>query len=140
MLYESQCYCTNIRRCESVITEYYNKQLADSGLTIVQYYLLKNLRKLGKANITHWAQWVGLERSTMVRNVKSLEKRNLVELTEGHGKTYHLTKEGEQAVESSSTAWTKAQEKIEGLIGAEDARAVLRLGSKLMKLKEAGML
>ena len=71
-LYKSNCYCTNLRRSANAISDFYDTALKEAGLTISQYYLLVNLSRLGTANITHWAEHVGLNRSTMVRNIKLL--------------------------------------------------------------------
>ena len=72
-LYDSKCYCTNIRRSANVLTEYYNKGLEDTGLSVAQYYLLINLKRLERANITHWAERVGLDRSTMAVSYTHLD-------------------------------------------------------------------
>ena len=87
-LYNSTCYCTNLRRSANAMSEFYDSALKEAELTISQYYLLVNLSRLGKANITHWSEQVGLDRSTMVRNIKPLQSRGLIEGTEGHGKTF----------------------------------------------------
>ena len=74
-LYNSTCYCTNLRRSANAMSEFYDSALKEAELTISQYYLLVNLSRLGKANITHWSEQVGLDRSTMVRNIKPLQSR-----------------------------------------------------------------
>ena len=79
-LYNSTCYCTNLRRSANAMSEFYDSALKEAELTISQYYLLVNLSRLGKANITHWSEQVGLDRSTMVRNIKPLQSRGLIDL------------------------------------------------------------
>ena len=44
-LYESPCYCTNLRRSANAVSDYYDARLRPSGLTAAQYYLLLNLSK-----------------------------------------------------------------------------------------------
>ena len=63
-LYNSTCYCTNLRRSANAMSEFYDSALKEAELTISQYYLLVNLSRLGKANITHWSEQVGLEYQT----------------------------------------------------------------------------
>ena len=133
-LYESSCYCTNIRRCSNLLTDIYDEALKESGLTIAQYYLLINLSRLGKANITHWAERIGLDRSTMVRNVKLLQKREYIEETEGNGKTFKLSAVGENVLEKAQRSWDNAQTELEGFLGPEDAQELLRLTRKLQEL------
>ena len=135
-LYKSECYCTNLRRSANAVSDFYDSALKDTGLTIAQYYLLINLSRLQSANITHWAERVGLDRSTMVRNIKLLESRNLIEKTEGHGKTFTLSAVGKKSLEAAVTVWNEAQKKMELFLGKEDAEAILRIASKLQTLKE----
>lgn len=138
-LYKSECYCTNLRRCANAISDFYDRELKETGITISQYYLLINLKRLENANITHWAEYVGLDRSTMVRNIKLLESRGFVERTEGHGKTFALSKAGETTLDAAIPIWKKAQKKMEKFLGEEDSKAILRIGSKLQELEEADL-
>lgn len=135
-LYKSDCYCTNLRRSANAVSDFYDSVLKDTGLTIAQYYLLINLSRLKSANITHWAEQVGLDRSTMVRNIKLLESRDLIEKAEGHGKTFTLSAVGKKSLKAAVTVWDEAQKKMELFLGKEDSEAILRIGSKLQTLKE----
>ena len=135
-LYNSTCYCTNLRRSANAMSEFYDSALKEAELTISQYYLLVNLSRLGKANITHWSEQVGLDRSTMVRNIKPLQSRGLIEGTEGHGKTFALSEKGRHALDTATVIWQQMQEKMEQFLGKEDADAILRIGSRLRDLKD----
>ena len=132
MKYESECYCTNLRRAAGAVADFYDELLKPSGLTAAQYSLLTNLAKLERANITHWAERVGLERSTLVRNLKPLQERGLVEATEGHGKVFRLSESGQRAIEVAGPLWEQAQAQIENLLGEESLclRLLLRKLSK----------
>ena len=122
-LYNSTCYCTNLRRSANAMSEFYDSALKEAELTISQYYLLVNLSRLGKANITHWSEQVGLDRSTMVRNIKPLQSHGLIEGTEGHGKTFALSEKGRHALDTATVIWQQMQEKMEQFLGKEDADA-----------------
>ncbi len=95
-LYKSLCYCTNLRRSANFISDFYDSAFKKIGITVSQYYLLTNLAVLKSTNITNWAKRVGLERSTMVRNINLLISKNLVESTEGHGKVFKLSSKGKE--------------------------------------------
>ena len=135
-LYNSTCYCTNLRRSANAMSEFYDSALKEAELTISQYYLLVNLSRLGKANITHWSEQVGLDRSTMVRNIKPLQSCGLIEGAEGHGKTFTLSEKGRHALDIATVIWQQMQEKMEQFLGKEDADAILRIGSRLQDLKD----
>lgn len=132
--YESTCYCTNLRRGANAISEFYDAALKETGLTVSQYNLLVNLSWLGSANITHWAERVELERSTMVRNIAVLESRGLVETAPGHGRVFTLSPAGREALEQAVPIWEKTQRRLENFLGAEDTAAILRIGARLRRL------
>ena len=134
-LYTSQCYCTNLRRSAGIVTDFYDSGLKDAGVSVSQYYLLVNLARLERANITRWAQRVGLERSTMARNIRPLEARGLIENVDGRGKTYALTPRGEAVLSQASAIWEERQRSLEGFLGREDYEAILRIGERLQALK-----
>lgn len=135
-LYKSDCYCTNLRRCAAFISDFYDESMKNVGLTVAQYYLLINLSRMKSANITHWAECVGLDRSTMVRNIRVLEKYGYITLTEGHGKTYTLTSCGNETLSAAIPVWEKLQEQIESFLGKEDTDAILRISAKLQMLNK----
>ena len=132
--YQSDCYCTNLRRSANIISDFYDTSLKNAGLSVAQYCLLSNLSRLGSANITHWAEHVGLDRSTMVRNIKLLQAHNFVELTEGHGKVFTLSSEGKRILDLAIPLWQNAQEQIETLLGKDDTEAIFRISGKLQEL------
>ena len=132
--YKSACYCTNLRRSANAISDFYDNALKAAGVTAAQYHLLSNLSRLGAANITHWAEQVGLDRSTMVRNIKLLQSRRLIEAAEGRGKTFALSSNGRRVLELAIPLWQDAQKQIEAVLGARDGQAVLRISEKLLGL------
>lgn len=132
--YESRCYCTHLRRSANTLSEFYDAALEETGLTVSQYNLLVNLSRLGSANITRWAERVGLERSTMVRNIAVLESRGMVETAPGRGKVFILSPAGREALERALPIWEKVQRELEDFLGEEDAAAILRIGAKLQLL------
>lgn len=134
--YKSTCYCTSLRRSANAISEFYDASLKASDLTAAQYYLLVNLSRLEAANITHWAEHVGLDRSTMVRNIKVLQSRSLIETVAGHGKTFTLSAEGKRALSLAVPLWEEAQRKIELLLGEDHVEAIIQISEKLRGLSK----
>ena len=130
-MYESPCYCTNLRRSALWATEFYDKMLAPSGLSVPQYYLLINLSRMERANLSQWAERVGLDRTTMVRNVKTLEGKGLVAPAEGRGRTFALTEEGRRILSHGVALWEQAQAALREKLGGEDADTLLRICRRL---------
>ena len=130
-MYESPCYCTNLRRAALWSTEYYDSMLAPAGLSVPQYYLLINLSRMERANLSQWAERVGLDRTTMVRNVKTLEGKGLVAPAEGRGRTLALTEEGRRTLAHGVALWEQAQAALREKLGGEDADTLLRICRRL---------
>lgn len=133
-MHKSVCYCTNLRRSAHAVTEFYDRALQKLGITAAQYHLLANLQRLQSANITHWATEVGLERSTMVRNITPLLRLGLICQVDGHGKTYALTEKGSETMAVAVPAWEAAQQRLNTYLGNEEAAALLRISEKLQNL------
>ena len=134
MRVQSSCYCTNLRRAAGTLTDRYDEVLRPAGLRAAQYSLLAQLSRLGSANITHWARYAGLDRSTMVRNIRLLRDRGLVEPDAGSGKTFRLSPEGQAAVDRAAPLWAKAQEELCAWLGQADADALIRISRRLQTL------
>lgn len=133
-LYKSECYCTNMRRSAKAISDIYTSKLSCVGLTVAQYYLLNNLKRMGSANMTHWSECVGLDRSTIIRNSKNLLDKDLIKETDGHGRTFELSEKGKSITEQAEKIWHAIQREIEGVLGKDDTEALIRISDKLQKM------
>lgn len=128
---KSTCYCINLRRSAGILTDIYDRALVPSGLTVTQYCLLVHLQRMGSANITRWAGQVGLERSTMVRNVRILEKNRWIQPAAGRGRYFALSPAGQECLAAAVPLWQETQQKIEQYLGETDAQALLRIADRL---------
>ena len=134
---ESPCYRTNVARALGALNDIYDENMNVPGLSISQYQLIVNLQRLGHANTTEWSEYAGLNRSTMVRNVRTLEKNGWVEVVEGGpGKQFALTAAGVRTLEEARPGWQKTQDAIVRYLGRDDATALIRICRKLQQGKE----
>jgi len=79
----SQCLCTNLRRAARGVSRHYDGALDGFGINVAQYSLLCNLQRLDQPSISSLADAMGLDRSTLGRNLRVLEGEGLVQLVEG---------------------------------------------------------
>ena len=129
--FQSNCYCVNLRRSAGVVSNYYDRALSELGINASQFYLLVTLEQLDYANGTQLAGAVGLDRSTMVRNVRVLMEHGWIqEVVKDRGKNYALTEKGRKILNEGRPCWARAQAALESYLG-EDAKAILRIGEKL---------
>lgn len=114
------CHCINIRRTANNLTDYYNRALEPCGLTVSQFSVLWNLDFLGQSNTTSLAERVGLDRSTLVRNLKPLLANGFVEdaaQDSRRDRILKVTPKGKLALEIGIPLWKDAQQNVISTIG-----------------------
>lgn len=117
----STCICIAMRQASRKMTSLYDTALAPAGVNIAQFSLLRKLRRHGELSLTALAELLELDRSTLGRNVRVIEKLGLVRLqggTDQRESVVALTEAGSRALAIGDPLWDRAQADIEGRIGA----------------------
>src|SRR2546423_5439587 len=94
------CMCASVRRAARVLTKLYDASLAPSGIGIAQFDLLATIGTAEGANRTELASALAMDRTTLVRNLKVLERDGLIEPAEGddrRSRAVRLTEKGRTA-------------------------------------------
>ena len=123
-----RCACATIRRTDRVLTQFYDEILAPSGLYITQFTTLATLSEAAPVTINRLAEILGMDRTTLTRNLEPLTKQHLVRLEEGQDRRMRLvflTQEGEQALRRAWPLWQEAQARIERALGRERFEGLL---------------
>ncbi|NKB83505.1 MarR family transcriptional regulator [Ochrobactrum grignonense] len=101
-------------------------------INIAQFSLLRKISRAGSISLTELAHKAELDRSTMGRNAKVLQRMGLIEpaASDDHREaSVMLTNEGRDIVERGAPLWDKAQDEIEvrlGDNGVEQLQTLLR--------------
>ena len=130
----TQCLCTNLRRASRGISRHYDGALDGFGINVAQYSLLCNLKRLDQPSISTLAEAMGLDRSTLGRNLRVLEAAGLVKLAEGEdhrNRLVYLTKAGEERLEAALPAWEAAQQRLIDRLGEDRREQLLQLLDEL---------
>lgn len=130
------CHCINLRRAVNGVTELYEGYLAPIEISANQFSLLVNLRRLGTGSVSDLANYVGLDRTTLVRTLKPLLGRGLIEDTSAIGqrnRVLQLTMLGEQTVKQGLPLWAEAQDEVERRIGKEKIAELYEILAMLEK-------
>ena len=77
------CYCTLLRSAARKATAIYDDALAPAGITVAQFRLLRILERQGPVSLTELGRLAELDRSTIGRNLRLLERMGLVHLASG---------------------------------------------------------
>ena len=105
-----------------------------TGLTINQYSLLINLDAIAPCTTTQLAQKMYLDRTTLTRNMKPLEKEGFIKNTaqpSQRNKKLILTEKGKSILKKTKPIWNSIQRDIEMYIGKENLETLLTLLEKL---------
>jgi DNA-binding MarR family transcriptional regulator len=116
------CLCANVRRAAQALTSLYDEALAPHGLKVTQFALLSAVKRHGEPNLTRLAVAMGLDRSTLGRNLRVLEGLGLVSLSPGddqRDRVVALTADGRERLRAATGAWKKVQEFLSSALGAD---------------------
>ncbi|SHN00907.1 MarR family winged helix-turn-helix transcriptional regulator [Phytopseudomonas punonensis] len=130
----TECLCTRLRRASRGVSKLYDDALSGVGLNVAQYSLLRHLQRLNQPSITDLAQAMGLERSTLGRNLRVLEGRNLVMLQDGadqRNRLVAMTEAGEQLVSDALDAWQGVQVQLKQRVQTHHLQALDELLASL---------
>ncbi len=133
----SICNCLNIRRASQALTEVYDGYLKPSGLKVSQFSLLKHIKKLGPISVSNLALSMRLDRTTLVRNMKTIENKELIQdisIQGSRDRQLKLTDKGIEVLEIGELHWNEAQEYIMEYMGRDELVTLVGLLSKIEAL------
>ena len=99
--------------------------MAAVGLTASQYSILAKLARLGPLSINALAAEMVMDRTTLGRNIRPLQREGLLAVAPGQSdrrsKELRLTEAGVERLRTAVGGWTRAQERFAAVFGAERA-------------------
>jgi DNA-binding MarR family transcriptional regulator len=125
------CFALHARMTARLLTRVYDAAVRPTGLRFAQFGLLGAIAHGSATSQTALADRLGLERTTLVRNLKFLEQKGWIEATPGGGRglAHRLTPAGRDILARAIPLWERAQADIEARLGGTDpdaARDALR--------------
>ena len=123
------CVGFNTRRATRLVTQYYDKALAPTGLRSTQYSFLNALSMLGEASMQDMSIIMAMDRTTLTRNLSPLVKMGLVKVSVGsdrRSRPITVTLKGKSALEKALPYWQEAQSHIVDTVGSEQWDAMMR--------------
>ena len=102
------------------VTRLYDEKLRESGLRATQVSVLVAIAVDEVMSIAALAKFMGMDRSTLTRNLRPLERDGLVKLgSEGwrRSRTVEITKKGRSRLKDALPLWEKAQEALRRKLG-----------------------
>jgi DNA-binding MarR family transcriptional regulator len=121
------CVCSQLRRTARKVSALYDHALAAAGLTVTQHALLVNIARAGEVSRSSLAARLGMDRTTLTRDLKPLEKANLVAAAESadrRERLLRLSPEGRRRLRRSYECWEKTQREFTSSIGTGTVEAL----------------
>ncbi|HEX3379580.1 MAG TPA: MarR family transcriptional regulator [Paraburkholderia sp.] len=123
-----ECNCFALRQAARHVTQIYERHLGSVGLTAAQFTILAKLARTPNLPMAELADAMVMERTTLVRAMKPLQREGLVlaEAADHDNRTllFSLTEKGETTFDQASVAWRAAQEEFEKKFGRARAKTL----------------
>jgi DNA-binding MarR family transcriptional regulator len=119
------CVCSQVRRIARKLSSLYDTVLSPENLTITQYSLLANIGRAGQLSHSVLAENIGMERTTLTRNLHPLTRAKWVAAATGEDRRQHLlqlTAAGKRKLLRSLPLWEEAQRQFLSQMGSESVR------------------
>ena len=116
------CTCFNIRRVSRVITQFFDAEVGRHGIRPTQTPILRALQAKSGWSMAELSEWLGMERTTLLRNLRPLQRDGLVR-ARGAGRGGHveleITEKGRAILAKIHPSWRSAQDKVVATLGKE---------------------
>jgi DNA-binding MarR family transcriptional regulator len=129
------CFCLASRQAARKITRLYDSYMQESGVRVTQFTILSQLMLRGEMPIGKLAGILGMERTTLTRNLASLELQKWISIRAGEdprARMISITGQGRSVVRRSFPFWSKAQAHVGKLLGADGQAALKLLDSRTL--------
>ncbi len=113
MKYDLQlCIGSRLRRLSRIADGHFRSKLSEFNITENQMTILFVLNKMGKVEQGKIGQELVLERSTISRNIKLLEKQNYIKRTSDYRPEIELSKKGNELVQNLIPLWEETMDEL----------------------------
>ncbi len=124
------CLLYNIRRASRAFTKIYEAYLAETGLKATQFGVLAAVGSSSEygLSISELAGELSMDRTTLSRNIRPLERDNLIEILPGEdprAKRLQITEEGKAVLAKALPRWRDAQQYVAKKLGDEHLQALI---------------
>jgi DNA-binding MarR family transcriptional regulator len=104
------------------LTRVYDRALEPAGIRTSQFSILARLLEEGPLSVTHLAGRLAMDRTTLARDLRPLERRGLVSVSVGTDRRVRmaeLTPAGNRLVDEVRPLWKQVQRDVRSQLGAD---------------------
>ena len=134
---DNHCICFNLRKASRVISQFYDQYLRQAGLRGTQYALMAHIDSFEGLSLTELAEILGMEQSTITRNVELLAKKGYITVAvhhlNGRKKSASLTKIGQKKMKEAWPFWKEAQDALQNQLGTKQLESLLKITKNIVE-------
>ncbi len=123
------CVNFNLRKAMRAVSQHYDKILAPTKLRCTQFTILTILNRIGTVSVTELAEYLVMDRTTLTRNLKPLEKEGYLsiipDVTDKRSRRIALTNKGKAAQEMAMPYWQQAQSEMVVFMGERNTKQLI---------------
>lgn len=114
------CICMRVRKLSGYLTRVYARYFRDAAVGVAQFSTLIVLDVQGPIHTNRIARELGLERSTLSRNLEVMERRGWVKFTgRSRPRPVVLTASGRTVLRRALSAWKTAYQQLADVLGED---------------------
>jgi DNA-binding MarR family transcriptional regulator len=128
MMAMENCVCFNLRWVTRAVTQFFDAEMRRYGIRPTQWTILLALSTRESWTMAELSDWLGMERTTLVRNLGPLQRDGLVQSVRGGNAgrvELSITTEGRKKMKESQPAWQSAQNAAVKTLGEKRWSAIL---------------
>src|SRR6266566_10060554 len=132
----ADCFCLASRQAARKITRLYDRTMQASEIRVTQFTILAQLMLRGEMPIGKLASILGMERTTLTRNLTLLEQQKWISIKAGddpRSRMIGITAQGRGMVRRGFPYWSKAQAKVGKMLGADGQAALKVLAARSLE-------
>ena len=122
------CVCFNLRWVTRAVTQFYDAEMRRHHIRPTQGSILASLQAKESWTMAELSDWLGMERTTLLRNLRPLQRDGFVKAVGGgHGHRVELTitPKGRKQIEKLTPAWKSAQSAVVKTLGEKRWSTIL---------------
>jgi len=131
----NSCICSKLKAASRMVSRTYDHALKPIGLNSNQMTILVAVSLMSPVSITKLSEKLSMERTTLTRNLRPIEKSGFIELQDGYGRTRELklTVAGQSILSQAKPLWDAAQSDLIEKLGEDDTSMINLLLKKILK-------
>ena len=122
------CVCFNLRWVTRAVTQFFDAEMRRHGIRPTQGSILASLQTKDRWTMAELSDWLGMDRTTLVRNLRPLQRDGLAQAGGGgRGRLVELaiTAKGRKQIEKLTPAWKSAQSAVVKTLGEKRWSVIL---------------